>query len=110
MAQQIEIELKNILTKAEYNNLLNALPFPKQPIWQTNHYFDTKGMALKEKHCSLRIRHKQGQYTLTLKEPLPVGLLETNDQLTKLQYTQWIEQHPTETIHVSNRLKKLNIA
>src|SRR5699024_11542022 len=67
MVQEIEIEYKTLLTKNEYNILLNALPFSSETIMQTNHYFETDDFKIERHHSALRIRNKGQRYTLTLK-------------------------------------------
>jgi uncharacterized protein YjbK len=86
MSQNIEIEFKNMLTKEEFNQLkshfhVNSSDFVKQE----NHYFDTLDFALKSNSCALRIREKKGRFEMTLKQPHPEGLLETNQILSKEQ-------------------------
>ncbi|WP_212685903.1 CYTH domain-containing protein, partial [Salmonella enterica] len=83
MAQEIEIEFKNLLTEEEYLKLLSNLPFPKYSQTQTNYYFETEDFSLKAHGSALRIREKNGNYTLTLKETHELGLLETHDALTE---------------------------
>lgn len=86
MSQNIEIEFKNMLEKEEFERLLTVFQLtPSDFFRQENHYFDTKDFSLKQKRCALRIREKQGQYEMTLKEPHPDGLLETNEILTPQQ-------------------------
>ncbi|MHA6251708.1 CYTH domain-containing protein [Oceanobacillus sp. CAU 1775] len=109
MAQEIEIEFKNLLTVSEFNHLLTELNFPKTADKQTNFYFETEDFRLKEKHSALRIREKNNKYTLTLKEPYETGLLETHDALTKQEATQWIEGTPVVKPHTSKQLEKLQI-
>ncbi|WP_040204552.1 CYTH domain-containing protein [Neobacillus jeddahensis] len=83
MSQNIEIEFKNLLTKAEYEKFLVEFNLDKQQIFsQENHYFDTKDFALKNLGAALRIRKKGGAYEMTLKQPATVGLLETNQRLS----------------------------
>lgn len=48
-----------------------------------NHYFETPNFSLKEAGSALRIRHKGETYTLTLKQPAEVGLLETHQVVTE---------------------------
>ncbi|MGG1676564.1 CYTH domain-containing protein [Neobacillus sp. NRS-1170] len=84
MSQNIEIEFKNMLTKAEYENLLKEFNLDNQQIiTQENHYFDTPSFSLKEAASALRIRKKKNTYEMTLKQPAEVGLLETNQTLTE---------------------------
>lgn len=109
MAQEIEIEFKNLLTKAEFNLLLDAFAFPKDARKQTNFYFETEDFRLKDKHSALRIREKNDKYTLTLKEPYEDGLLESHDPLTKQEATAWIEGNPVAKEFTSKQLANLNI-
>src|SRR5690625_1656793 len=90
MTQQIEIEFKTMLTKSQFNFLLTQLPFPINPIMQTNHYFETNEFSLRSKQAALRIREKATTYTLTLKEPHEEGLLETSERLTKTEMNEWL--------------------
>ncbi|WP_391560434.1 CYTH domain-containing protein [Robertmurraya sp.] len=84
MSQHIEIEFKNMLTKEEYLHLITEFSINETMIGtQINHYFDTGKFHLKELGSALRIREKEGRFELTLKQPLVVGLLETNQELTK---------------------------
>lgn len=81
MTQEIEIEFKNIVTKEEFDTLCKSFSieaFTKQ----VNHYFETPDFSLKEAGSALRIRHKGETYTLTLKQPAEVGLLETHQVIT----------------------------
>jgi uncharacterized protein YjbK len=91
MSQEVEIEYKNLLTKEEYDQLLKKLPFPSAAKKQVNYYFETKDFALAKQHCALRIREKNDNYTLTLKEPHEEGLLETHDQMSKQEAESWIQ-------------------
>jgi uncharacterized protein YjbK len=82
--QHIEIEFKNMLTKEEYLHLITEFSINETMInTQINHYFDTEQFQLKELGSALRIREKEGKFELTLKQPVKVGLLETNQELTK---------------------------
>ncbi|MFD2045359.1 CYTH domain-containing protein [Ornithinibacillus salinisoli] len=108
--QEIEIEFKNLLTKAEFDRLLYRLPFPEKVDKQTNFYFETKDFALKQQHAALRIREKNGEYRLTLKEPHPNGLLETHDVLTKSEASEWLNGNCVAKEYTANQLSKLNIS
>jgi uncharacterized protein YjbK len=84
LSQHIEIEFKNLLTKEEYLHLITEFSINETMIGtQINHYFDTGKFHLKELGSALRIREKEGRFELTLKQPFVVGLLETNQELTK---------------------------
>lgn len=83
MTQELEIEYKNLLTKDEYDQIMSAFSIKEDHIIsQENHYFDTANFSLKSNHSALRIREKNGAYTLTLKQPATVGLLETHQKLS----------------------------
>lgn len=84
MSQHIEIEFKNMLTKEEYFHLITEFSINETIIkTQINHYFDTEKFQLKALGSALRIREKKGYFELTLKQPAEVGLLETNQEVTK---------------------------
>ncbi|WP_420768364.1 CYTH domain-containing protein [Parageobacillus thermoglucosidasius] len=85
MEQEIEIEFKNLLTKEEFDRIRQAFHIADNAFeHQENHYFDTPQFLLKDKRAALRIRVKNGSYTLTLKQTAAHGaLLETHEQLTK---------------------------
>jgi uncharacterized protein YjbK len=109
VTQEIEIEYKNILTKKEFELLLNTLPFSIEGKTQTNYYFETKDFRLKENGAALRIREKQGAYQLTLKEPNETGLLETHDTLSEEEVDKWLSGKPIAKEHTQKQLDKWNI-
>jgi uncharacterized protein YjbK len=83
MNQEIEIEFKNLVTKEEFNCLLKEFSISNhQFILQQNHYFDTASFSLKDNKAALRIRLKNNSYTLTLKQTISEGMLETHQSLT----------------------------
>lgn len=82
MAQEIEIEFKNLLTKEEFLRLQKRLRIKETDFFkQVNHYFDTEEFLLKSHGSALRVREKKGKTELTLKEPAGEGLLETTQKL-----------------------------
>jgi len=84
MSQHIEIEFKNLITEEEFSRLSSYLKFQSEHfIKQVNHYLDTSEFDLKERGCALRVRKKSTHYELTLKQPAPTGLLETNQTITE---------------------------
>lgn len=109
MSQEIEIEYKNLLTKSEFDRLLQHYPFPEKASIQTNYYLETADFALKEKGCALRVRKQNGHYVLTLKEPHKHGLLETHDTLTETETHQILHGGTIVKKDVSERLYTLNI-
>jgi uncharacterized protein YjbK len=83
MSEHIEIEFKNLLTEEEFERLKAFFSFAGKDFKkQVNHYFDTNQFTLKEQGCALRIREKTGHFEITLKQPAPVGLLETNQEVS----------------------------
>jgi uncharacterized protein YjbK len=92
LAQEIEIEFKNLLTKEEYMQLIQQFMIKETDFRiQENHYFDTPGFQLKEKQSALRVRQKDGTFNLTLKTPVTDGLLETNQRLSSGQAEELLE-------------------
>lgn len=110
MAQEIEIEYKNLLTKDEFDRLLTNLPFPRDSQIQTNYYFETEDFALRQQLSAIRIREKNGNYQLTLKEPHPDGLLETHDMLTEKESFSWLHGNIIVKKNVFKQLDNLNIS
>ncbi|MBM7571544.1 CYTH domain-containing protein [Aquibacillus albus] len=110
MAQEIEIEFKNLLTKQEYDQLRSTFNLENvTPIKQTNHYFETKDFKLKNKGAALRIREKNNLWQLTLKEPHEEGLLETHDPLTEEEAKSWLDGSIIPKPHVAKQLNQLGI-
>lgn len=107
--QEIEIEYKVLLSKEQYELLATSLPFPKTPITQVNHYFETEDFALKAQLSALRIREKEGKYFLTLKEVQEEGILETHDELNKEEFMSWLNGQPRPKEHTAKRLERLKI-
>lgn len=110
MSQEIEIEYKNLLTKEEFIRLLHAYPFPEKPEAQTNYYFDTENFELATHRYALRIRSKNNQFQLTLKQPHPDGILETHDRLTEEDFEAWMQGEPSSAQHVEKQINKIGIS
>ncbi|WP_026905752.1 CYTH domain-containing protein [Paucisalibacillus globulus] len=110
MTQEIEIEFKNLLTKREYDILLERLPFPSVGKKQINYYFETPDFKLRKNGSALRIREKEGKYQLTLKEPYKDGLLETHDSLSKIEVTEWLQDKPVTKEATAKQLEKMDIS
>ncbi|KAA0765514.1 CYTH domain-containing protein [Bacillus sp. SH5-2] len=108
MTQEIEIEFKNIVTEEEFDTLCKLFSievFTKQ----VNHYFETPGFSLKAAGSALRIRHKGATYTLTLKQPAEVGLLETHQVVTADEARLMMETNTIIQGAVVDQLHKLQI-
>lgn len=83
MSESIEIEYKTLLTAAEFATIRTYYQFQEHSFKkQSNYYFDSKAMDLKQRGFGLRIRTLPDKAELTLKTPAPQGLLETTDSLT----------------------------
>ncbi len=109
MAQEIEIEFKHLLTKDQFTQIKDTLPFSNEPIVQTNYYFETTHKSFIKNKCALRIREINNSYTATFKEPHPEGILETHDSLSKQEAHVWMNKHVTCTENVGRRINMQNI-
>lgn len=110
MSQNIEIEFKNMLTKDEYEKLMEFFQIKSGDIFsQENHYFDTPDFALKAQGSALRIRYKSGRFVMTLKQPCPEGLLETNQSLTPEEANQAITTGKLPEGMVKDLVRKMNV-
>jgi uncharacterized protein YjbK len=110
MSQELEIEFKNILEEEEYRQLLSAFSISEdKKVIQENFYFDTPKFSLKDVGAALRIREKNGIYTLTLKQPVKRGLLETHQVLSKEEAEQMLNGGNIIEGEVISILKGLSI-
>ena len=111
MTQHIEIEFKNILTKAQYEELLQAFSIqPDQIIRQVNHYFDTSSNHLKQLQSALRIREFGETIECTLKEKTSEHQhLETTDYITREQADQMLAGKRIALPTVNERLALFDI-
>ena len=86
MSTNIEIESKVLLSKEDFDKLLDVLHADKyKRVKQINHYIDTDHQSLRRLGCALRIREKD-DFVLTLKTPLSEGLLEKSQNISWRQY------------------------
>lgn len=111
MAQELEIEFKNVLTKEQYENLLTKFEVTDEMIIrQTNHYFDTKDFHLKELSSGLRIRETKERIVCTLKERTAKNThLETTDIITKEQADLMLSGNGFFAESVKAKLLQLNV-
>ena len=75
MEENLEIEFKILLDKKVYDQIINDYSIDTS-YTQTNYYL--MHPILTKLKYSLRIREKNNQYELTLKQPQTTGSLETN--------------------------------
>lgn len=107
MAQEIEIELKQLLMKEEFEQLKQHFQLKDADFHtQTNYYFDTPQFDIKSQLAALRIREKNGQWVLTLKEPHEIGLLETHQTIAP---PSQLDDFKLPEGEVADRLDHLNI-
>lgn len=107
MAQEIEIELKQLLMKEEFEQLKQYFQLKDTDFHiQTNYYFDTPQFDIKSHFAALRMREKDGQWVLTLKEPHEIGLLETHQTIAPPSQLDHFQIPEGE---VADRLDHLNI-
>lgn len=111
MSQEIEIEFKNMLTKEEFHALTDSFQLSDEAFtMQTNHYFDTKDLALCNLLTALRVRKKNDAYTLTLKQPHDDdGLLETNEPIDEEAFKAFIHDGQFPSGEIANILTELGI-
>lgn len=110
MNQEIEIEYKVLLSETKFNKILITLDFPKEPITQTNYYFETPDFKLKKHNSALRIRKKNSDYIVTLKEPHPQGILETHDYISESDFNYAINENVLNAPNCIHQLNKRNIS
>lgn len=111
MSEHIEIEFKNLLTRNEFIKLTNYFSINKTDFFfQENYYFDTADFQLKKLESALRIRKKNDQYELTLKQPNDVGLLETNQVITEQEKKDLLKKRLFPTGEVAEKLIQMGIA
>ncbi|MFC5712487.1 CYTH domain-containing protein [Thalassorhabdus alkalitolerans] len=106
MGQDIEIEGKNLVTKDEFERIMKEWNLSyDQFTRQRNTYFDTEDFQIKGKKAALRIREKNNQWMLTLKEPHKDELLETNQLLTEKEAERAIQTGHIPKGEVEKQLK-----
>ncbi|EAE8347264.1 CYTH domain-containing protein [Listeria monocytogenes] len=110
MVKELEIEFRNLLTKEEYDTLIESFRVKEDDFFeQTNYYLDTANFGLKEGHSALRIRQLETQYQLTLKTPEARGLMETTQILGEDQASAIISGANIPVGPVRDTLKALGI-
>jgi uncharacterized protein YjbK len=110
VSQEIEIEFKNILTYEEFLRLIYDFNIQKSAFnEQTNYYFDTDDFQLKNQKSALRIRYKNGEYTLTLKQQYDQHILETHQTIDNTHFPNVLRGNPLPEGEVTEALRKLHI-
>ncbi|MBC1365660.1 CYTH domain-containing protein [Listeria innocua] len=110
MVKELEIEFRNLLTKEEYDRLIEDFRIKEDDFFeQTNFYLDTVDFGLKERNSALRIRKLETQYQLTLKTPEARGLMETTQILAADQATAITDGANIPVGPVRDTLKEIGI-
>ncbi|MCM3241446.1 CYTH domain-containing protein [Cytobacillus firmus] len=108
--KNIEIEFKNMVNREEFSSLIDFFNIRSEDFSeQENNYFDTPDFLLKAKGSALRIREKNGSFELTLKQPHPEGLLETNENLTESEAAEMIRTGKIPAELIIRSIKELGI-
>ncbi|WP_211088780.1 CYTH domain-containing protein [Listeria innocua] len=110
MVKELEIEFRNLLTKEEYDRLIEDFRIKEADFFeQTNFYLDTADFGLKERNSALRIRQLETQYQLTLKTPEARGLMETTQILAADQASAITDGANIPVGPVRDTLKEIGI-
>ncbi len=108
MATNIEIEAKVLISANEYENIVNTYAGKVIAEYdQDNYYIDSDNFDLKNIGVGLRVRLKDGIYTLTLKAPMSEGLLEKNNPLTEVQFKALLKKGVLPECDIKEFIKML---
>jgi len=109
MSTNIEIEVKTLITKSEYDRVLEFFKNEKrEAVCQTNYYIDTKDADLKKHEVSLRVRQLNG-LVMTLKTPLSEGLLEKSQLISEHEFMAFREKGVFPNGTISEFIERLYI-
>lgn len=109
MATNIEIEAKCLISKEDYNKIIDFYNADKYDrVKQINHYIDTNDLKLKNAGISLRIREKD-IFIMTLKAPMAEGLLEKNEKISWRQYEDFRDKYIFPQCSIKDVIMMLNI-
>lgn len=86
MQKNLEVEFKSLLTKDEYERLIEKFKGNRFD-FQTNHYFDTNRFSLKALGCSLRVRERD-DFEVTLKKKKGYAMQEYNLKISKEEFEE----------------------
>ena len=106
--KHLEIELKTLLKKEEYDHLKKQFSHI-QPVFQKNYYIDTPDFQLHEKKVAMRIRTFADWAELTLKVPQTVGNMEYNQKLTLPEAESYLGKQKLPQGLVLEKLAKIDI-
>lgn len=107
-SNNIEIEAKVLLSKKDYEKLLESITFDPKVKKQENFFLDSKERELKKYNIMVRLRKRDG-YKLTLKAPLSEGLLEKNQKINETDAQKLIEKNVFPQGEIYDFLEMLHI-
>jgi len=94
MAANIEIEAKVLISKEDYNTVVEHFKSEVTSEFdQTNYYIDSTDFKLKQLGIGLRIRKSKDHYLITLKAPMSEGLLEKDQNINKSIYESFAKKN-----------------
>ncbi len=109
MATSIEIEAKALLTRSQYNQVLQHFNLDVADGYiQKNYYIDTENRDLRKLGLSLRIRKLNG-YIMQFKLPMAEGLLEKSQNLVRDQFDLFQKKHVFPEGDISDFIESLYI-
>ncbi len=106
MSRNLEIETKALISEFDYLLLVNK--YQEKRYVQINFYIDNQLRKFDDK-LGLRIRYKDNQYELTLKEDYQDGKLEINQLISLDDFTSFSKENIFPEGEVKERLIQLNI-
>ena len=106
--KQLEIELKTLLKKDDYNHLKKQFAHVA-PVHQKNYYIDTPDFQLREKKVAMRIRVLSDCAELTLKVPQTIGNMEYNQKMTLSEAEHYLEKQILPQGMVLEKLTEIGI-
>ena len=106
--KQLEIELKTLLKKDDYNHLKTQFAHIA-PVHQKNYYIDTPDFQLREKKVAMRIRALSDCAELTLKVPQTIGNMEYNQKMTLSEAEYYLEKQILPQGIVLEKLTEIGI-
>ncbi|MFA5542686.1 MAG: CYTH domain-containing protein [Bacilli bacterium] len=99
------VEFKSLLTKEEYEKLIDLFKGNKTDS-QTNHYFDTSRFSLKALSASLRVRERES-LQLTLKRKKGYSINENTVDITKEELSEIIASGKVSNEEIAHELNNL---
>ena len=103
----LEIEFKQLLSEEQFYRILEEYSaYHQKTYYQTNFYLTHP--ILEERRISVRVRQKNDQYELTLKQPQRIGLLETNIDISQSQFDRIMNGEFLDN-EVFENLRRMNV-